>query len=122
MSHQDLCIMYMDFGSAFNTIAHDKLLCIMQDLGFPPDAVHVIADLYTDAVTRIKLYFAETNPIAVDKGTIQGDTLSPLLFLMFIETLLRWLHSWGKGVQIGVPIPFPGCMLTLSRIDCCKLT
>lgn len=35
MSHQDLCTIYVDFGSAFNTIDHDKLLCIMQDLGFP---------------------------------------------------------------------------------------
>ena len=36
MSHQDLYIMYVDFTAAFNTIDHDKLLWIMQDLAFPP--------------------------------------------------------------------------------------
>lgn len=110
MSHQDIYIMYVDFSSAFNTIDHDKLLCIMQDLGFPPDAVHAIADLYTDAVTRIKLYFAETDPIAIERGTIQGDTLSPLLFLIFIEPLLRWLQSGGRGYK-------PKCLSNTEHAD-----
>ncbi len=35
MSQQDLYLLYVDFSSAFNTIDHDKLLCIMHDLGFP---------------------------------------------------------------------------------------
>ena len=94
---QDLYIVYVDFSAAFNAIDHDKLLWITQDLGFPHDAIHVIADLYTDAITKIRLYFAETYPIAIERGTIQGDTLSPLLFLIFIEPLLRWLQSWVRG-------------------------
>ena len=61
--HQDLYLLYIDFSSAFNTIDHDKLLCIMHDLGFPPAAIEVVADLYTDAVTRIKLNFAVTGHI-----------------------------------------------------------
>ena len=89
LSQQDLYLLYVDFSSAFNTIDHDKLLCIMHDLGFPEDAIEVIAELYTDAITKIKLYFAETGPIKIDRGTMQGDTFSPLLFLIFIEPLLR---------------------------------
>ncbi len=101
ISQQDLYLLYVDFSSAFNTTDHDKLLCIMHDLGFPDDAVEVIAELYTDAITKIKLYFAETGPIKIERGTIQGDTLSPLLFLIFIEPLLRWLQSGGRGDKYG---------------------
>ena len=61
---------------------------------FPEDAIEVIAELYNDAMTKIRLHFAETGPIKIDRGTIQGDTLSPLLFLIFIE-LLKWLQSGG---------------------------
>ena len=32
---QDLYLLYIDFSSAFNTIDHDKLLCITRDLRFP---------------------------------------------------------------------------------------
>ncbi len=101
ISQQDLYLLYVDFSSAFNTIDHDKLLCIMHDLGFPEDAIEVIAELYTDAITKIKLYFAETGPNKIERGTIQGDTLSPLLFLIFIEPLLRWLQSGGRGYKYG---------------------
>lgn len=37
----------------------------------------------------------------IERGTIQRDTLSPLLFLIFIEPLLRWLQSGGRGYKYG---------------------
>ena len=98
---QNLYMLYIDFSSAFNTIDHDKLLQIMYDLGFPTDAVNVIANLYTNATTKIKLAAGLTDEINIDRGTIQGDTLSPLLFLIFLEPLLRWLHSGGRGYKYG---------------------
>eukprot|EP00959_Pyramimonas_sp_CCMP1952_P405470 8498139-Pyramimonas_sp.AAC.1 len=30
------------------------------------------------------------------RGTIQGDTLSPLLFVIFIDPLLRWLEEGNR--------------------------
>ena len=97
ISQQDLYLLYVNLSSAFNTIDHDKLLCIMHDLGFLEDAIEVIAELYTDAITKIKLYIAETGLIKIERGTIQGDTLSPLLFLIVIEPVLRWLQPGGRG-------------------------
>jgi len=96
---QDLYVLYIDFSSAFNTIDHDKLLCIMKDLGFTEDAIHVIHDLYTDAKTKVKLPYAETTAIHINRGTIQGDTLSPFLFLISIEPLLRWLQSEATSMD-----------------------
>ena len=71
VSQQDLYLLYVDFSSAFNTIDHNKLLCIMHDLGFPEDAIEVIAELYTDVVTKIKLYLAETGPTKIERGSLQ---------------------------------------------------
>ncbi len=101
ISQQDLYLLYVEFSSLLNTIDHDKLLCIMHDLGFPDDNFEVIAELYTDAITKIKLYIAETGPIKIERGTKQGDTLFLLLFLIFIKPLLRWLQSGGRGYKYG---------------------
>ena len=73
---------------------------IMYDLGFQPDCIEVIKDLYTNATTEFKLPYGNTPAIKVDRGTIQGDSLSPLLFLIFVEPLLRWLHSGGRGYPL----------------------
>ena len=101
LSQQDLYLLYVDFSSAFNTIDHVKLLCIMHDFGLPENAIEVIAELYTNAITKIRLYFARTGPIKIKRGTIKGNTLSPLLFLTYIEPLLRWLQSGGRGYKFG---------------------
>ena len=93
-------MLYIDFSSAFNTIDHDKLLMIMYDLGFPVDCIEVIKDLYTNAATEYKLPYGNTPAIQLERGTIQGDSLSPLLFLIFIEPLPRWLHTSGRGYTL----------------------
>ena len=74
------------------------MLWIMYDLGFPTDAIEAVKHLYTQASTQIRLPSGgNTDPIPVERGTIQGDTLSLLLFLLYLEPLLRWLHVGGRG-------------------------
>ena len=79
----------------------DKLLMLMYDLGYPTDAVDAVKGLYTDATTSVKTAYGPTPPIPVQRGTIQGDSLSPFLFLLYIEPLLRWLQVGGRGYKFG---------------------
>ena len=76
----------------------------------------MVADLYTDAVTRIKLNFAVTDPIELGRGTIQVDMPSPILFLIFIEPLLRWLQSGGRGYRYKCLINTPEDGQTISSL------
>lgn len=100
---QDIYLMQADMTEAFDTISHDKLLCILYDLGFPTDAIEVVKDLYTNAKTKFRTPHGCTEALPIDRGTIQGDSLSPFLFVLYIEPLLRWLHSGQHGYQ-------PGCL------------
>ena len=114
--HLDLYLLYIDWSSAFNTIDHNKLLCIMHDLGFPPAAIEVVADLYTNGVTGIKLNFAVTDPIELGRGTIQSDIPSSILFLIFIEPILRWLQSGRRGYRHKCLINTPDDGHTISNL------
>jgi hypothetical protein len=81
LTKQDIYLLMVDFSEAFDTIDHDKLLHIMYDLGFPTDAIEVTKNLYTGATTTIQTPHGNTPPIHMDRGTIQGDSLSPFLFI-----------------------------------------
>jgi hypothetical protein len=100
-SSHDIYLLLVDFSSAFNKINQDTLLMVMYDLGFPTDALEVVKDLYTGATTTFQTPYGPTNPIAVDRGTLQGDSLSPFLFLIYMEPLLRWLHVGCRGCKFG---------------------
>ena len=97
LSEQDLYMLYIDSSSAFNTIDHDNLLQIMY--GLPNQRHKCDRDLYTNATTKVKLFMGKTEATKMNRGTMQGDSLSPFLFLIFIEPLLRWLQSGGTGYQ-----------------------
>eukprot|EP00877_Chromochloris_zofingiensis_P009500 jgi/Chrzof1/4803/UNPLg00807.t1 len=73
----------------------------MYDLGFPTVAIDAVSALYAKASTTIITPHGPTAEVPVRRGTVQGDTLSPFLFLIFIEPLLRWLQSGGRGYQMG---------------------
>ena len=101
LTGQNIFNIQVDFTCAFNTLDHDRLLQTLYDLGFPSDAIDVIKNLYIGATTRIKFSDVITSALAVDRGSIQGDSLSPFLFLCMMEPLLRWLQVGGRGYTFG---------------------
>ena len=74
----------------------------MKDLGYPTDAVALIENIYSQSTTIFTGdHFGNTKPIPIQRGTIQGDTLSPYLFLIFLEPLLCWLQTSKNGYTFG---------------------
>jgi exonuclease III/ribonuclease HI len=102
LTKQDIYLLQADMTEAFDTISHDKLLMILYDLGFPTDAIEVVKDLYSGASTKIQTPHGPTSAIPFDRGTIQGDSLSPFLFVTYLEPLLRWLKAGRQGYMAGV--------------------
>jgi hypothetical protein len=95
---QDIYLLFIDFTNAFGSIDHTRLLAIMSDLGYPKDAITLVGSIYSQSHTTFTSpYFGQTKPIPIQRGTIQGDTLSPYLFIIFLEPLLRWLDQDHLG-------------------------
>jgi hypothetical protein len=98
---QDLFALKLDFASAFNRVDHARLFYIMEQLGIPADAIAVVKGIYSGARTCVQTSSGDTAAIPISRGTIQGDSLSPFLFIIFLEPLLRWLRAGGRGYRYG---------------------
>ncbi len=90
LSKKDMYALIMDFTSAFNSTDHDSILWIMYDLGFSTDAIEVVKKLSIKPISKchnpglpsrqVVPHGGHTDLIPVERGTIQGDILSPFLF------------------------------------------
>ena len=89
-TNKDIYLTYIDFKIRFDFIDHPGLLAVMEDLGYPPNAIKLIGNIYAKLSTSFaRAHFTTTLPIQISCAITQGDTLCPYLFIIFLERLLR---------------------------------
>ena len=72
---------------------HPILELVLEWLGVPLDFRELVKAIYSHATTTMRIAVGVTRPVAWLRGTLQGDPLSCLLFLLYVEPLLRWLKA-----------------------------
>ena len=77
----------VDIAKAFDTVNWCFLLCLLQHLGFSRRWIDWIALLLSSASTRVILNGSLGRRICHARGLRQKDPLSPLLFVIVMETL-----------------------------------
>jgi hypothetical protein len=95
--------MYVDFKGAFNAADHRIMFKHMRHLGMPPTFVDTCEHIYGVSTTDYITPYGSTPSIDIDRGTLQGDTLSPFLFTLFFEPFLGWLTVGSREYRPGVP-------------------
>ena len=92
------CI-YVDWGNCFNSIDQDVLWRAMSLAGFRDEDVAVVSELYKDSTFAVENPFGTTASIPCKCGVKQGDVVSPILFSLAINLLLRQLAAKGGGYR-----------------------
>ena len=68
----------------------------MKDLGLS-GVVEVVRDIYTGSTMRIMVGASHSDPISCARGVKQGCPLSPILFNLVVEQLLRGVEDLKGG-------------------------
>jgi hypothetical protein len=88
ISKSNIYMTYSDFKGAFGGINHRIHFQLMEDYGFQDSYIAACKQLYSASTTYYMTIHGNTTPLSIYRGTLQGDTLSPFLFTIFIEPLL----------------------------------
>lgn len=98
--HKNLFFACIDVRKAFDSVKHASIIRACRSFGLPDDFIDYIQDVYRDGFTRIDMKGMPRN-IRLNSGVRQGCPLSPLLFNMVVDELLRKLDTLDLGVSVG---------------------
>ena len=87
---------FVDFRKAFDSIHRDSLWKILLHYGVPDKLVNIIKLLYTDFSAQVLCEGELTDTFQVKTGVKQGCVLSPFLFLLGIDFIMKETTKEGK--------------------------
>ena len=99
-----LWIATLDFRKAFDSIEHSSIWSSLIAQGVPPCYVQTLSKLYAGQYASVQSD-ARSRAFPIQKGTKQGDPISPLIFNSVLEEVMRETKSrWARnkfGLQLG---------------------
>ena len=92
---------FIDLAAAFDSCNHDKLWKRLEQEGLSTAIIAKITELYSHAQTRVRMSGKLTEAMKIEKGVLQGETLSPTLFSIFLNVIVTKLQEELHGVRWG---------------------
>ena len=87
---------------AFDCVDHNKLWKILQEMGIPDHLTCLLRNLYAGQEASVRTGHGTTDWFQIGKGVRQGCILSPCLFNLYAEYLLR--NAGLEEAQAGIKI------------------
>ena len=100
-----LFLTFIDLRNAFGSIHHALILDMLSLTHVPVPILSYISDLYSKLSAFVSTKQWSTAPFDISRGVFQGDTLSPLLFLLCFQPIVSLSNSLSTcGFQLKLPI------------------
>jgi len=80
---------FIDYAKVFNCVDHNKLWKILQEMGIADHLACLLRNLYAGQEVTVKTGRGTTDWLQIRKGIHQGCILSPCLFNLYEEYIMR---------------------------------
>ena len=80
---------FIDYAKAFDCVDHNKLWKILKEMGIPDHLTCLLRNLYAGQEATFRTGHGTTDWFQVGKGVRQGCILSPCLFNLYAEYIMR---------------------------------
>ena len=99
---ENIYFCFTDYAKAFDCVDHNKLWKILKEMGIPNYLTCLLRDLYAGQEATVRTGHGTTDWFQIGKGVGQGCRLSPCLFNLYAEYIMR---NAGLGeAQAGIKI------------------
>ena len=94
---------FIDYAKAFDCVDHNELWKILKETGIPDHLTYLLRNLYAGQEATVRTGHGTTDCFQVGKGVGQGCILSPCLFNLYAECIMRnaGLDDEQDGIKIA---------------------
>ena len=94
---------FIDYAKAFDCVDHNKLWKILKEMGIPDQLTCLLRNLYAGQEATVRTGHGTTDWFQIGKGVGQGCLLSPGLFNLYAEYIMRnaGLDEAKAGIKIA---------------------
>jgi len=100
---RDLCVCYVDFQKAFDSVWRKGLWQTMRYLGYDRKVIRILENLYsgTKSAVRTGSNGEVSSWFETLVGVLQGCVLSPLLFIIMLEVVMALGDNEDAGILVS---------------------
>ena len=80
---------FIDYAKAFDYVDHNKLWKILKEMGIPDDLTCLLGNLYAGQEATVRTGHGRKDWFQIAKAVHQGCILSPCLFNLYAEYIMR---------------------------------
>ena len=99
--HTNLAMAYVDYKKAYDMIPHSWILKSLQLVGAADNIVNVLEKSMTKWKVQLNAGDKILGDVNVKRGIFQGDSLSPLLFVICLIPMSLILRKMKAGYSLG---------------------
>jgi len=92
---------FVDLRKAYDSVWREGLFQKLETDGVPQKLVRLVRMWYETVRAKVRVNDVESEWFETKVGVKQGDTLSPLLFNIFINGIVEKVKSRGGGARVG---------------------
>jgi len=104
----------LDISKAFDRVDHFALLQSLMDRNLPRNFTGVLLDLLLESFVCVRWCGILSFWYRITAGVRQGGILSPVLFAIYMDTLIKRLRSSGLGCKVADK--YCGCLVYADDI------
>jgi len=86
---ENIYFCFIDYAKASDCVDHNKLWKILKEMGIPDHLTCSLINLYAGQEATVRTVHGTTNWFQIGKGVCQGCILSPCLFKLYSEYIMR---------------------------------
>lgn len=88
-----LFCMFVDLSQAFDSVEHNILWKKLNEKGLSTKFINVLRQLYSMANAQVRVEGKFTDKFKIEKSVLQGESLSPKLFTLFIDDVTEHIEN-----------------------------